>query len=88
MTDSLALDLQIQTVGQSHSEMGYEGQLSGLLEWDKLHQQLRGKLKTMHPESQAVAVDEPAKTPASQNDNWALVLEELRAIRKVLEAKN
>lgn len=41
--------VKIQTAGQSHAESGYEGQMSGLLEWDKLHQQLRDKLKTMHP---------------------------------------
>ena len=81
--------IKIQTAGQSHSESGYEGQMSGLLEWDKLHQQLRDKLKTMHPESQAVTVDEPLSkgTSSTTNDNWSLLLEELRAIRKVLEDK-
>jgi putative membrane protein len=34
--------IRIQTAGQSHTATGYEGQLSGLIDWEDLHQQLRG----------------------------------------------
>jgi uncharacterized membrane protein YdbT with pleckstrin-like domain len=36
--------IRIQTAGQSPTATGYEGQLSGLVQWDDLHQQLRSKL--------------------------------------------
>ena len=78
--------IRIQTAGQSRTATGYEGQLSGLVEWDDLHQQLRGKLKPLHPIAEATTVAEKT-TPISSDEKLQQILEELKAIRKVLENK-
>ncbi len=76
--------IQIQTAGQSHSVTGFEGQLSGLIQFDDLLQLLRKKLEALHPVSQGLTVTEPVSAP-SDGDTLHLILEELRAIRKALE---
>ncbi len=76
--------IRIQTAGQSRSSNGYEGQLSGLLNWEGLHQQMREKLKSLHPESASLTVAEKGTT-VTGGDRLELILEELRAIRRVLE---
>ncbi len=75
----------IQTAGQSQNASGYEGKLSGLIDYTNLHQQLRDKLKQLHPVSEAVTTAEPVNA-----DNASLlsqILVELRKIRKSLENK-
>jgi uncharacterized membrane protein YdbT with pleckstrin-like domain len=78
--------IRIQTAGQSRSTTGYEGQLSGLVQWEYLHQQLRSKLKILHPVAEATTVAENV-SPLSNDDKLKQILEELKAIRKVLENK-
>jgi len=78
--------IRIQTAGQSKNVTGYEGQLSGLAQWEDLHQQLRGKIKNLHPIADATAVAEKT-VPLSSDDKLGKILEELKAIRKVLENK-
>ncbi|NQT74330.1 MAG: PH domain-containing protein [Chloroflexi bacterium] len=78
--------IRIQTAGQSQTATGYEGQLSGLVQWDDLHQQLRSKLKLLHPIAEATAVAESVPK-LSSDDKLQQILEELKAIRKVLENK-
>ncbi len=76
--------IRIQTAGQSRTATGYEGQLSGLVQWEDLHQQLRSKLKILHPIAEATTVTESV-TPLSSDDKLQKILEELKAIRKTLE---
>ena len=73
--------IKVQTAGQSAE--GYEGNLSGLLDYGPLHANLREKLKTLHPISESTATSEPIK----QTDESALmqILEELKEIRKNTE---
>lgn len=78
--------IQVQTAGQAQTASGFEANLAGLLDHDELLQQLREKLEKLHPVSQAAAVTEPAETPL-RDDGLHLILEELRAIRKVLETR-
>ena len=78
--------IRIQTAGQSKNVTGYEGQLSGLARWEDLHQQLRSKIKNLHPIAEATTVAEKT-TPLSSDDKLGKILEELKAIRKVLENK-
>lgn len=78
--------IRIQTAGQSHTATGYEGQLSGLSNWAELHQQLRDKLKSLHPVAQATAVSENASS-ISTDETLRHILEEVKAIRKALENK-
>lgn len=78
--------IRIQTAGQSRTATGYEGHLSGLVHWEDLHQQLRSKLKTLHPIAEATAVAESVSV-LSSDDKLQQILEELKAIRKVLENK-
>jgi hypothetical protein len=58
----------------------------GLVEYDDLHQQLRKKIKDLHPISESISAAEDA-TPLSRQDKLQQILEELREIRKVLEKK-
>ena len=76
--------VRIQTAGQSRTATGYEGQLSGLINWEDMHQQLRGKLKILHPVSESTTVKEHG-SPLLTDDKLSQILEELKAIRKVLE---
>jgi len=78
--------IRIQTAGQSQTATGYEGQLSGLVQWEDLHQQLRSKLKKLHPIAEATAVAE-SDSILSSDDKLQQILEELKAIRNVLENK-
>jgi uncharacterized membrane protein YdbT with pleckstrin-like domain len=76
--------IRIQTAGQSRSTTGYEGNLSGLIEWEDLYQQLRFKVQKLHPLANSITVAESATLPSTQ-DKLQLILEELQLIRKVLE---
>jgi uncharacterized membrane protein YdbT with pleckstrin-like domain len=78
--------IRIQTAGQARSATGYEGQLSGLVRWDDLHQQLRGKLKSLHSIAGATTGAEPILS-LSSDDKLKQIVEELQAIRNVLENK-
>jgi len=76
--------IRIQTAGQSQSATGFEGNMAGLLEWDSLHKDLRGKLKKLHPVSESLATREMLK-PTGEQDVQQEILSELKAIRKALE---
>ena len=76
--------IRIQTAGQAQTATGYEGQLSGLAQWEDLHQQLRSRLQILHPIAEATTVSESV-TPLSSDDNLQQILAELKAIRKALE---
>jgi uncharacterized membrane protein YdbT with pleckstrin-like domain len=78
--------LRIQTAGQSKSVTGYEGQLSGLIHWEDLHERLRRKLQRLHPISDSTTVVDTSTPPGSQ-PQLQQILEELKAIRRVLETK-
>ncbi len=78
--------IRIQTAGQSRTPTGYEGQLSGLVQWEDIHQQLRSKLKILHPIAETTTAAESASILPSA-DKLQQILEELKAIRKVLESK-
>ena len=73
--------IKVQTAGQSTE--GYEGNLSGLLDYKLLHADLREKLKFLHPISESATTSEPIKQP---NDSVLIqILEELKEIRKNTE---
>ena len=75
--------IKIQTAGQSTSATGYEGNLSGLLDYKPLHADLREKLKSLHPISESITTSESVK----QSDDSLLVqiLDEIKIIRKNTE---
>lgn len=73
----------IQTAGQSQNPTGFEGRLSGLNNYTELHQELRNRLKRLHPKGEALAVKEPE---ASDNQEiLGEILVELKAIRSNIE---
>jgi len=76
--------IRIQTAGQSQTVTGYEGQLAGLIQWDDLLQQLREKVRKLHPIAEAATIAEPA-TQQMNEDRLQQILLELQSIRKVLE---
>jgi uncharacterized membrane protein YdbT with pleckstrin-like domain len=79
--------IRIQTAGQQASSgSGFEGVLSGLLDYEDLHHQLRAKLTSLHPKDD-VATTVESRTAPPNGDVQYQILEELRAIRKALERK-
>ena len=71
--------IKIQTAGQSTSATGYEGTLSGLLDYEPLHADLREKLKSLHPISESTPASEPV---IKSGENVLIqILEELKEIR-------
>jgi uncharacterized membrane protein YdbT with pleckstrin-like domain len=77
--------IKIQTAGQTQSPTGYEGALSGLLDYDIWHAELRQKIEILHPLSGGTATADTVKRP----DEGILVqiLEELKKIRASVENK-
>ncbi|SVB55501.1 uncharacterized protein METZ01_LOCUS208355 [marine metagenome] len=75
--------IQIQTAGQSTTATGYEGCLSGLIDYDSIHGDLRDKLKSLHPISESTTTSEPI---IKSGENVLIqILEELKGIRKNTE---
>ena len=75
--------IQVQTAGQSTSSTGYEGSLSGILDYKEIHGSLRDKLKSLHPVSEAVTTSEPMSK--SNESVLNQILMELKEIRKNTE---
>ncbi len=76
--------IRIQTAGQTQTPTGYEGNIAGLVDWDKLHQDLRKIIKSLHPLSGALGVtDMSALDPG--RDVLRQILDELKAIRRAVE---
>ncbi len=73
--------IKIQTAGKHISSSSqYEGNLSGLTEYEQLHTDLRERVKKLHPVSETVTVRESEK-PA-EADVLQEMLKELKEIRK------
>ncbi len=83
--------IRIQTAGQSQSATGYEGNMAGLIEYEKLHNQLREKLRMLHPISESLTTNEPVEGPRKAGTQKSMeqileqMLDELKAIRKNTE---
>ena len=73
----------VQTAGQSTSATGYEGSLSGLIDYESIHGDLKDKLKSLYPISESTTTSEPVQIG---NDNVLnQILNELKEIRKNTE---
>ena len=72
--------IKIQTAGQPQNKTGYEGKLSGLINWDDLHEKLRSDLSetrsTVKTDSNNSDVDE---------GSLENILQELKKISNILE---
>ena len=78
--------IRIQTAGQSQPAANYEGNLSGIENYGELHDRLREKIRNLHPFVEATGVAERRKSPTTEA--WfQQILNELKAIRRALEAK-
>ena len=75
--------IQVQTAGQSQTATGYEGCLSGILDYNSVHGDLRDKLKSLHPVSESTTTSEPINL--SNENVLTQILEELKKIRKNTE---
>lgn len=75
--------IRVQTAGQSANATGYEGQLSGLIDWESLHVELKNRLKKIHGGTS------PTTVAGGGNDSEVSAIEkmlvELRKIRELLE---
>lgn len=74
--------VKIQTAGQSHNPSGYEGKIGGLIDFDAYHQDLRERLKALHPGSGGVKPVESVSR--SETELLSEILTELKEIRKTL----
>ena len=75
--------IQVQTAGQSKTATGYEGSLSGLVDYKTIHGDLRDKLKSLHPISESTTTSEPV---IKSGENVLIqILEELKEIRRNTE---
>ena len=77
--------IRIQTAGQSVTPTGFEANLSGILDWNELLEELRNRLKRIHD-------DKPVDNDIRSEDVDTKVimnkiLSELTRIREVLERK-
>lgn len=75
--------IKIQTAGQSQQPSGYEGTMAGLIEYEKLHDELRERLRSLHPTSESLTTQEPVQKSTEQI--LEQILRELKAIRKNTE---
>ncbi len=76
--------IKIQTAGQSTKGVSqYEGSLSGLLDYETLHTELRNKIKSLHPAAESVATVEPVRP--SDDSVFHEILKELKEIRQNIE---
>lgn len=78
--------LRIQTAGQSVTPTGYEANMSGLIDWEKLLGELRARVKKNNE-----SVQQSDETPIELINTTQLMREmviELQNIRKLLEQKN
>lgn len=75
--------IKIQTAGQSHQPSGYEGSLSGLLDYETLHTELREKMKILHPVSDSLTTSEPVNK--SDDNILGQILEEIKKISQSIE---
>lgn len=75
--------IKIQTAGKSaQSASQYEGSLSGLLDYETLHNELRAKIRSLHPVAESVITSEPSSTP--RDKLLEEILKELQNIRRDL----
>lgn len=72
--------IKIQTAGQSPSSTGYEGKLSGLLDYEAIHEDLRQRIGKLHPVAEAATTVEPQHV--SNETLLKQILAELKEIRK------
>ena len=74
--------IRIQTAGQSVNASGYEGSLTGLVNYSNLYKELRERLKR---ENQIESTGEDKLTNLSTGDLLTKVLMELTTIREIME---
>lgn len=77
--------IKIQTAGQSTTPSGYEGKISGLIEYEKWYTELREKIKRLHThleENQNIMREEKDSTKILE-----AILQELKEINENTEYK-
>lgn len=73
--------IKIQTAGQSHATTGYEGIISGLLNYHEVMEELRTRLKRYNE------ITEPSEMNNVEENFSQEMLNELKRIRELLEMK-
>jgi len=72
--------IKIQTAGQTQNATGYEGKLSGLLNWNELHEKLRLDLTESRSPTKEIS-----KSPKVNEGTLENILIELKKISSILE---
>ena len=78
--------IRVQTAGQSITTTGYEGNLTGILNWRDTHSLMKEKLSNIHGSNVAVAVQDETIDKGTEGVLRS-ILEEIRGLRKSLEIK-
>ncbi len=73
--------IRVQTAGQKPNATGYEAILSGLVDWDRLLEQLRDKVKMLYPKTGAAAT---GSSVLNEKEILQNILDELKDIRTIL----
>ena len=69
--------IRVQTAGQKPNATGYEAILSGLVDWDRLLEQLREKVKMLYPKTGSVAT---SSSLATEKEILQNILDELKIL--------
>jgi uncharacterized membrane protein YdbT with pleckstrin-like domain len=78
--------IKIQTAGKSmQSGSQYEGSLSGILDYENLHADLRNRIRKLHPGSDSVTTVESAQQ--KPEDTLGDILKEVKEIRKMVSSR-
>lgn len=77
--------IRIQTAGQRPGATGYEANLAGLVEWDNLLEQLRGKVKKLYTQEVSSTAD---SSGLIEKEILNTMLKELREIKNLLAKRN
>lgn len=77
--------VNIQTAGQSVTASGFEGSLVGLIDYEKIHQELRNRLAVFHPMAAGPATTSEAGPIDTSVKALQAILVELQAIRKIVD---
>ncbi len=77
--------VKIQTAGQSQANTGYEVSIDGMSNYQELHEEIKNRIKDLHPMKGTIAEEGAAGNSDQLNKE---MLDELKKIRKNLENNN
>lgn len=78
--------IRVQTAGQSQTSSGYEGNMAGVLEFDRWHEFLREKIRSLEKSGEPLTPQEPVT--GNETTMLSDILDEVREIRNHITKKD